>query len=71
MSRFIEDGAFVPEAPQSQPPTANLLLARLGVSFEPADVQRRAVSVWLKDNDPSPRVARELRERRLWLSQTA
>ena len=37
----------MPEAPVATP-TANLLLARLGLP-ELADVQRRAVSVWLKD----------------------
>lgn len=67
MSRFVDDHPFFSE-PSGAPQSLAILLNRLGVEFESDQTQREAIAKWLRSNTPVPRLAEELRKRRLLIA---
>lgn len=61
VSRFTEGYKFFGEKPAGPPASLPILLHRLGVYFDSTDVQHQAVVKWLETNEPTGRLARELR----------
>lgn len=53
--------------PLLQPVCLSDLLHRLGVLWEPADVQDAAVTEWLRTNAPRPWLAEDIRAHRPYL----
>ncbi len=62
--RFYDDSAFLPiGSPMPPPSTAGLLLHKLGLTLVDRDAQIAGIREWLKTNEPTPGLVRNLNRR--------